>query len=281
MEVVRADSAEEFLERTLALRAAEPLRTNVMGSVATHVATGGGSDRFVECYWWLLVDAGEVTAMAMRTAPFGLALSPMALPAAEALAAKVAGVDREVPWVNGSDAVAALVATRLAASYGMHSRERRREVLYSISELAVPDVPGELVAAVPDDAAAAIAWGRLFHAEALGTGNEFQPEAFTQRVNDGQLFWWVVDGERVSMAGHAAKVDTPSGLVARVGPVFTPREHRGHGYGAAVTAEVTELLMAEGCHVMLFADKANATSNGVYQRLGYVGVDEFVQLVIE
>jgi hypothetical protein len=281
MEVERAASATEFLERTVRLRADEPLRTNVMGSVATSMLDEGTSGRYSECFWWLLVEGGEVTAMAMRTPPFGMALGPMTPEQAGALASAVVDADREVPWVTGPAGLVGVVAPVLAESYARRPRERRREVLYAISELAVPDVPGELTAAVPGDVDLAVAWGRLFHAEALGTGDEFRPEAFSDRVLSGQLFWWDVDGSRVSMAGHAAKVETPSGRVARVGPVFTPTEHRNRGYGAAVTAELTELLMAEGCHVMLFADKENRTANDVYRRLGYEAVDEFVQVVLE
>ena len=40
MEVVRCVSPKEFLSATTAYRAAEPIRTNLLGSVATAVAAG-------------------------------------------------------------------------------------------------------------------------------------------------------------------------------------------------------------------------------------------------
>jgi len=76
MEVVRCPSAAEFLRLTTSYRAVEPIRTNILGSVATSVMNGtqrddGGS-------WWLIhAEDGEVVGAAMRTAPFGMQIGPM------------------------------------------------------------------------------------------------------------------------------------------------------------------------------------------------------------
>jgi predicted GNAT family acetyltransferase len=80
------------------------------------------------------------------------------------------------------------------------------------------------------------------------------------------------------MAGYAALVATPSGAVGRVGPVYTPPEHRGNGYGTAVTAVVVGHLLGEADTVMLFTDDANPTSNHVYENLGFVHEDDVVEL---
>lgn len=62
---------------------------------------------------------------------------------------------------------------------------------------------------------------------------------------------------------------------ARVAPVYTPPEHRGRGYAAAVTAEVSRAARAAGAdEVLLFTDLANPTSNGVYTRIGYRAVSD-------
>lgn len=52
--------------------------------------------------------------------------------------------------------------------------------------------------------------------------------------------------------------------------VHTPVALRGRGYAGAVTAEVSRAALAAGARdVVLFADRANPTSNALYQRLGY------------
>jgi predicted GNAT family acetyltransferase len=61
---------------------------------------------------------------------------------------------------------------------------------------------------------------------------------------------------------------------ARVGPVYTPPEHRGRGYGSAVTAAATRSILAEGAVPVLFTDLANPTSNKIYRALGYRPVEE-------
>jgi predicted GNAT family acetyltransferase len=82
----------------------------------------------------------------------------------------------------------------------------------------------------------------------------------------------------VSLAGHVAPVATPGGVVGRIGPVFTPERFRRRGYAAAVTAAVARRLQARCSVVMLFADAANPTSNGVYRRLGFHPAGEVVDV---
>ncbi|MDP9319178.1 MAG: hypothetical protein M3O94_08950, partial [Actinomycetota bacterium] len=57
--------------------------------------------------------------------------------------------------------------------------------------------------------------------------------------------------------------------VTRVGPVYTPPEHRRRGYGAAVTAACTRDALDHAEDVVLFTDLANPTSNSIYQQIGY------------
>ena len=71
----------------------------------------------------------------------------------------------------------------------------------------------------------------------------------------------------------------PAGFgVARIGPVYTPREHRGRGYASAAVAEVSRRLLDEGVRVCLFTDQANPTSNRIYQALGYRPVVDMANL---
>ncbi len=62
----------------------------------------------------------------------------------------------------------------------------------------------------------------------------------------------------------------------RVDPVYTPAHLRGHGYAAAVTAEVSRAALAAGAtDVVLFTDAANPTSNALYHRLGYIPIADW------
>ena len=66
----------------------------------------------------------------------------------------------------------------------------------------------------------------------------------------------------------------------RIGPVYTPPEHRRHGYATRLVAELSASRLALGdaaCY--LFTDMANPTSNAIYARIGYVKVCEAVEYV--
>ncbi len=59
----------------------------------------------------------------------------------------------------------------------------------------------------------------------------------------------------------------PSFGAVRVGPVYTPPAHRGHGYGGAATAEVARRALQTVEHVVLYTDLTNRTANALYPRL--------------
>jgi predicted GNAT family acetyltransferase len=54
--------------------------------------------------------------------------------------------------------------------------------------------------------------------------------------------------------------------------VYTTPEARGRGYGSAATAAATRDILAAGAVPCLYTDLANATSNKIYQALGYYPV---------
>lgn len=86
---------------------------------------------------------------------------------------------------------------------------------------------------------------------------------------------WEVDDQIVSMAGP----NLPTAGVVRVGLVYTPPEHRRHGYAAACVAAVSQRALDGGAIACsLLTDQANPTSNGVYRRIGYYPVGDVQEL---
>jgi uncharacterized protein len=92
------------------------------------------------------------------------------------------------------------------------------------------------------------------------------------RAGTGGFLLWE-DTEPVSLAGWGGR--TPNGV--RIGPVYTPPEHRRRGYGSAVTAAVSAERLAAGRRFcFLYTDLANPTSNRIYMNIGYEPVCDSV-----
>jgi predicted GNAT family acetyltransferase len=137
--------------------------------------------------------------------------------------------------------------------------------------IPVHGVPGEPRPATPADRDMLVRWFEAFSDEAVGD----TPPGWAERAVDLRLapgafrpLLWSHEGP-VSMAGYGGP--TPNGI--RVGPVYTPPEHRGRGYASAVVAALSQRLLDEGRrYCFLFTDLANPTSNHIYQAVGYESV---------
>ena len=88
----------------------------------------------------------------------------------------------------------------------------------------------------------------------------------SQMVQTGALGVWEFEGQLVSMA--AVRGSTPRGV--RISWVYTPLEHRGNGFASAVVASLSQRALDAGqTFCFLFTDLENASSNKIYQRIGY------------
>jgi predicted GNAT family acetyltransferase len=270
VKVVEHSGAEAFLDATEEYRSADPVRTNLLGSIPASVLAGR---RYDSEHWFTVHDRTAVAGAALRTAPFALVVGPMPPSAAAALGDHLRGRRQPLPGINGPVDVVNTVADRLGHPYVV----RMRDVLRVLDELIDPVEPeGEWRRADAGDLILVTSWQERFLVE-VGLPLHL-PDEPTMRMWLERLWLWEVEGTRVAMAGHANVVTTPGGTVGRLGPVYTVPEARGRGYGSALTAVVSRILMSQGASVMLYADADNPTSNGVYERLGFRAIDEHVEV---
>jgi predicted GNAT family acetyltransferase len=94
------------------------------------------------------------------------------------------------------------------------------------------------------------------------------------RIEEGTVWLWDVDGEVVHLTG----MRPPAFGVARIGPVYTPAEHRGRRYARAMVAEVAQRVLDAGDRVCLYTDRNNPVSNRVYAAIGFEPVLDQVNL---
>ena len=286
MKVELIESVDEFIAVSTAFRAAEPLRTNVIGSVSLAVSTGRTT--YDDYHWWIVRgDDGDVVGVAMRTSPFNMILAPMPNEAARALGRSVGQFDDALPGIAGSqDMVDSLVEGYVESKSSGSKRVlavERRDLLYELEELITPDVEGSGRPARAEEVDALTEMFAQFWREVEGV--PLSPadarNGVKKSVTAGSLFCWVMAGDIVAIAGHAPIITTDAITIGRIGPVFTPLEFRRRGFGSAVTALVTRRLIEQGARVMLFTDAANPMSNSIYQAIGYRLVDEVVQMHFE
>jgi predicted GNAT family acetyltransferase len=154
--------------------------------------------------------------------------------------------------------------------------------IYRLTTLRqVEGVPGRARRATQRDRPLLLEWVRSFLAEAIPEG---PPDVGPERIVDARLgegrggFTIWEDGGPASLAGWGGT--TPNG--ARIGPVYTPPEHRRRGYGSAVTAAVSAEQLASGhAFCFLYTDLANPTSNKIYTDLGYEPVCDSIDYAFE
>jgi uncharacterized protein len=147
-------------------------------------------------------------------------------------------------------------------------------------------VPGAMRRATVRDGALVVEWVRAFQRD-IGendspedaervAASRLAPDDNPEATGALGLYLWEDGGVPVSMA--AAGSPTPNG--ARINLVYTPPEHRRHGYASACVATLSQRVLDSGRRFcFLFTDLANPTSNHIYQEIGYrpvVDVDDYV-----
>ena len=256
--------ANEIIAFLRPLIAADPVRLTVLGSVAQVLEepTAAG---------WCLAVPGSAD-IAVRSSPVTpvVVVGRWANPAARAELVTALRTLPDLAAINGPLPWSAEIA--LQAVPISHRMDQR---LFRLDTLIPPTgVPGSARRADEEDRPLLLDWYRAFAEEAGARSMDLERSVDRMLASGGAWIW--VDGEPVSVAVRRA----PAEGSARVGPVYTPPEHRGHGYGSAVTAVATQDILDDGAIPVLFTDLANPTSNAIYQRLGYHSVGDYVSVAV-
>lgn len=271
MEIVNVDTAAEFLERGAELLLGDEARHNLILGIAGTLRDH--PDLYPDHALWLVEDDGGPVGAALRTRPHNLVL---ARGSDEAVVLLASSVDHDLPGVVG----ATPEADAFAAAFGRPATPRVRQGIYALDRVVPPaPVSGRARAATLRDRDFLLGWWRDFSVEALPEDEPDQERLarsldyrFTSPAAGIAL--WEDAGRIVSMTGFGSP--TPTGI--RIGPVYTPPEHRRRGYASALTAQVSaEQLAAGRSFCFLYTDLANPTSNKIYVEIGYRRVCDSIQ----
>jgi GNAT superfamily N-acetyltransferase len=256
-------AAEPYLRRdpvfnTVALTVLEDLRRR--GDAA--------SDSDAAVFGWHESEGHTIDGVFLRTGSYPVLVTS---PAVDSLM-RLLG---DPPLVNLPEPTASAFRQAWAASTGRTVVVHRRMRLHRLDRLVppAPPVPGASRIAEDHDYPLLLAWLKAFGAE---TGTERADEGFVRDgLNNRSMVLWENAGQPVAMA----RLGLLAAGVVRVRAVYTPPEHRRHGYGAAVTTAATRQALDRGASdVVLYTDLANPTTNPLYHRLGYRGVADWTEL---
>jgi GNAT superfamily N-acetyltransferase len=228
-------------------------------------------------------DGAQLVGAALQSPPYPLLTSGLGVVGIACAATELAQVKPDLDGVRGLRSTVVAFAEVWQAVTGTTATVAMRERLYRLGMLRDPEVDGSPRDAEASDRGQLVDWLDGFFGEADGDepdGDEPDPDRCQRYIESAELMddrfvVWVRDDVPVSMA----MVRAPAAGVSRIGPVFTPGDLRGHGYGSAVTAAAARQARQRGAHdVVLFADLANPVSNGIYQRIGFQPVADSARI---
>ena len=269
-----------YAQTTLDFLCANPIGNTVALGVAIRLDRNPREPQPGDCYGWWTDAAGEIGAAFSTQAPFAVTLSAgMPHEAVRSLAGAwlESGHDRPSGVfgpVETAETIASDFAERTGGSYRVKPKHAMR--LFEFAEPAPPDPAprGEHRLATLEDLQVVVRWDNAFLTDC---GIPLSPKTeplVRARIEEGRGVLWTVDGEPVATAAYLPVVAE----TARITAVFTPPEHRRHGYAAGVTWAATQAAQADGAkHVLLHTDLSNPTSNKIYQKLGYRPVHDVTE----
>ena len=276
-EVHATTDVEAYAAAALAFLDADPCARSVLRSIVDRARAGGTSWTAPPAFWWVTVD-GRTEGAAHWTPPFGLAASSMPAEAIEPLVAAVLArsnnLSLDMPFVVGPTGTAEALAAEWARATRSAYRLHHRLLLHELRSLIEPRrPPGRPRVATLSDVDLLVSWYDAFAKETEVTANA-DTRASTLRVIEEETLQIWEDGEPVSFVNRSL----PAAGVARIGPVYTPPEHRGRGYARALTAHSSQQALDSGAkRCMLYTDADNPVSNRIYADIGYVPTGEHVE----
>jgi GNAT superfamily N-acetyltransferase len=267
------DDPDAFVPAAAPVLASDPAGNTVVATVAEMHRAGPDAP---PAWWFVVEDDQVVVGVGMLVPPWPLYVGPMPAGAATLVADAVDRLVASVPGVNGEQEAVREAATRwqrLRPEVAMTGTRGMR--LFRLGALTPPDVPGSPRSATEADLDLLRGWYLDFAADADAPTHDVDQSIRFRLDVEGGFVLWEDAGRPVSFAGYTPVVAG----VARIGPVYTPPEHRRRGYGAAVTAAASQAARADSpAEVVLFTDLGNPTSNKIYTEIGFRPVRDYLEV---
>ncbi len=276
MEVASLPDAAAFLRVAAPVLERNPAANNLILGIAQRLLDHPGA--YDEALFWVVGNREEIVGAAVQTPPYlAVVADPLDDGALSALVGTLAAERPELPGVTANEPWGTRFADAWTAATGAPSRLAIAQGVFVLTSVA-PYHPaaGAPRPATQEDRELLVAWFRAFEQEALQAtirDEDFADRDLSVRLGSGAtagVTLWENRGAPVCLTGWSR---IPGG--ARIGPVYTPPEHRGRGYASSLVAHVSAEMLSQGAEAcFLYTDLANPTSNAIYRRLGYEQIAE-------
>jgi hypothetical protein len=210
----------------------------------------------------------EVVTVAICTHPHKLVLSKtLNLDALQFIAQDLQNAGESIPGVSGLVTEVEAFLQIWQGLTGQSHRLMRAMRIYQLAQVQpVIKARGHFRAATEIDRPLLLAWITAFISE---IGDDVLSDIPEKLVDGGlkrrSIHLWEDD---IPVSWASGSQSLPA--AARIGPVYTPPEHRCKGYATACVAALSQKLLDQGCdRCFLFTDLANSTSNHIYKQIGY------------
>jgi len=266
--VEAVEAPAEVLDRARAHLARDPVRHNLVLTVLENRAAHPEPGRY-----WVVADDGRTVGVALQSPlTFAATCTPMAADAVAAAVDAIAAAGVELPGLVGDALTAARFAGQWTERTGRAAWPIQGQRLYEVDRVvpARSTAGGARLAGV-GDLPLVTGWFEAF-ADEIGEHRDDVAPLVARRVASGQVWLWE-DGAPVGFAA----VSSPVEGVSRIGPVYTPPEQRGRGYGSALVGTVSAAVRDAGTRCALYAELGNPSANAIYRSLGYQAVAEVLR----
>ena len=245
--------------------ATDPIRHNLVLTLLQSRAAHPEPGRY-----WVVRDGDRPAGLVLQSPlEFAATATPMAAAAIAAAVDAIVTAGVRLPGVTGEALTAARFAGQWTERTGTGAWPVQGQRIYEVDEVVAAPGPEDADrAATEEDLELVTRWFEAFGAEIGDRRGDLAP-LVARRLTAGHLWLWEHDGP----AALAALSDPMEG-VARIGPVYTPPDRRGRGYGSGLVGAVSAAVRARGTRCILYTDLGNPTANSVYRRLGYRAVAE-------
>lgn len=267
------DSAAEFLNACEDwLYESEVTNTHLLSIAASIESEKGQVD---PPFWFAIVFDGEnIVGSALHVVPDGLCLSDLSATAAHAVADEFSRTEILPDRVSGPDDACAAVCSALENIQQVAYSPAKQWQSFVTSHLIPPTrpVPGVMRPALSDDRDIIVEYGMLY-----GKGEATVVDIasyFLRKQSDSLLYAWDNNGIKtlIAMSAH-----TKNSI--RIAAVFTPPEHRCHGYASSAIFEVSKHYIESGCKFChLVVDRSEPNVMSVYENIGYEKFDSRAEM---